>query len=110
MDVSRVLGYGSGGTVVYQGTFEGRKVAVKRMLNHYYDLAQLEIRMLIESDEHPSLIRYLHFSSPRVCFNDWFCYCLCFFFLASSLDTLRAFRMTRLSIWRFLIAHVPCTI
>jgi hypothetical protein len=28
----RVLGYGSGGTVVYEGSLEGRRIAVKRML------------------------------------------------------------------------------
>lgn len=36
----RVLGYGSGGTVVYEGTLEGRRIAVKRMLKAFYDIAE----------------------------------------------------------------------
>ena len=32
IDESKVLGLGSGGTVVFEGTLNSRKVAVKRML------------------------------------------------------------------------------
>ena len=46
-----VLGYGSGGTVVYEGVLDGREVAVKRMLHQFYDLARKEIGALILSDE-----------------------------------------------------------
>ncbi|KAJ3008875.1 bifunctional endoribonuclease/protein kinase ire1 [Thoreauomyces humboldtii] len=53
-----VLGYGSHGTVVYKGTFEGRDVAVKRLLLDFYDVADHEVRMLQESDDHPNVIRY----------------------------------------------------
>lgn len=52
-----VLGYGSGGTVVYDGILDSRKVAVKRMLKQLVDLAQQEIKMLIDSDEHPNIVR-----------------------------------------------------
>ena len=54
----RILGYGSGGTTVYEGTFEGREVAVKRMLLQYFDLASQEIKLLSQSDDHPNVIRY----------------------------------------------------
>ena len=54
----RPLGYGSGGTVVYEGTFEGREVAVKRMLLQYFDLASQEVSLLQQSDDHPNVIRY----------------------------------------------------
>lgn len=54
----KVLGYGSHGTVVYEGTFENRPVAVKRMLLDFYDIANHEVRLLQESDDHPNVIRY----------------------------------------------------
>ena len=54
----RPLGYGSGGTIVYEGTFEGREVAVKRMLLQYFDLASQEVSLLQQSDDHPNVIRY----------------------------------------------------
>ncbi|OUM66290.1 hypothetical protein PIROE2DRAFT_22511, partial [Piromyces sp. E2] len=53
-----VLGYGSHGTVVYKGTFQGRKVAVKRLLIDFYDIASKEVQLLQESDDHPNVIRY----------------------------------------------------
>lgn len=53
-----VLGYGSHGTVVYRGTFEGRDVAVKRLLMDFYDVAYHEVTLLQESDEHPNVVRY----------------------------------------------------
>lgn len=54
----KILGYGSHGTVVYEGTFENRPVAVKRMLLDFYDIANHEVRLLQESDDHPNVIRY----------------------------------------------------
>lgn len=33
-----ILGHGSHGTMVYKGTFNGRPVAVKRMLVNFYDI------------------------------------------------------------------------
>jgi len=58
LEVSKtVLGYGSGGTTVYEGILDGRKVAVKRMLKQLVELAQQEIKALIDSDEHPNVVR-----------------------------------------------------
>lgn len=54
----KILGYGSHGTVVYEGTFENRPVAVKRMLLDFYDIANHEVGLLQESDDHPNVIRY----------------------------------------------------
>ncbi|CAH2354422.1 serine/threonine-protein kinase/endoribonuclease Ire1p [[Candida] railenensis] len=54
----KVLGYGSHGTVVFQGTFENRPVAIKRMLLDFFDIASHEVRLLQESDDHPNVIRY----------------------------------------------------
>lgn len=53
-----VLGFGSHGTVVYKGGFEGRKVAVKRLLLDFYDVAETEVTLLRDSDHHPNVIRY----------------------------------------------------
>ncbi|KAK7734426.1 bifunctional endoribonuclease/protein kinase ire1 [Botryosphaeria dothidea] len=54
----KVLGSGSGGTFVFEGKFEGRDVAVKRMLPQYYELADQEVSLLTQSDDHPNVIRY----------------------------------------------------
>lgn len=55
---TRVLGSGSGGTFVFEGNFEGRDVAVKRMLPQYYELATQEVSLLQQSDDHPNVVRY----------------------------------------------------
>ena len=54
----KVIGQGSCGTSVFEGSFEGRDVAVKRMLSQYYDLASQEVSFLQQSDDHPNVIRY----------------------------------------------------
>lgn len=48
------LGTGSNGTLVFAGRFDGRDVAVKRMLIQFYDIASQETRLLRESDDHPN--------------------------------------------------------
>ncbi|KAK9719627.1 bifunctional endoribonuclease/protein kinase ire1 [Basidiobolus ranarum] len=53
-----ILGYGSHGTIVYKGSFDGRDVAVKRLLIDFYDVADHEVKLLRESDDHPNVIRY----------------------------------------------------
>lgn len=58
MHMNKVLGYGSSGTVVYEGILHGRKVAVKRMLSDFYQLAYREISLLLVADEHPNVVSY----------------------------------------------------
>ncbi|KAI9099768.1 kinase-like domain-containing protein [Phlyctochytrium arcticum] len=53
-----IIGYGSHGTVVYKGTFEGRDVAIKRLLLDFYDVADHEVQILQQSDHHPNVVRY----------------------------------------------------
>lgn len=55
----RVLGHGSSthGTVVFAGTFGGRRVAVKRVLAQFNEIAEREVEALIRSDEHPNVLR-----------------------------------------------------
>ena len=43
---------------MFEGMLEGRKVAVKRMLQAYHASADREISLLIESDGHPNVVRY----------------------------------------------------
>lgn len=54
VDLKTQLGSGSNGTLVFAGKFDGRDVAVKRMLIHFYDIASQETRLLRESDDHPN--------------------------------------------------------
>ena len=54
----KLIGQGSCGTTVYEGSFEGREVAVKRMLSQFYDLASQEVSFLQQSDDHPNVVRY----------------------------------------------------
>jgi serine/threonine protein kinase len=56
----KILGYGSHGTVVFEGLFEGRPVAIKRLLSNFYDVADHEVKLLQESDDHPNICRYFH--------------------------------------------------
>ncbi|KAG7445216.1 kinase-like protein, partial [Guyanagaster necrorhizus] len=55
-----VLGFGSHGTVVFQGSLQGRAVAVKRLLQDFVTLASREVSILQESDDHPHVIRYYY--------------------------------------------------
>uniref|UniRef100_A0A8D3DCB2 Serine/threonine-protein kinase/endoribonuclease IRE1 n=1 Tax=Scophthalmus maximus TaxID=52904 RepID=A0A8D3DCB2_SCOMX len=53
-----VLGHGTAGTFVFRGTFDGRNVAVKRILPECFEVAEREVQLLRESDTHPNVIRY----------------------------------------------------
>jgi serine/threonine-protein kinase/endoribonuclease IRE1 len=59
MSVSEtVLGYGSCGTVVYEGRLDNRRIAVKRMLREFYALAERECDILLRGDSHPNVVSY----------------------------------------------------
>ncbi|KAJ1349395.1 hypothetical protein KIN20_004957 [Parelaphostrongylus tenuis] len=55
---SEILGRGCEGTVVYRGKFDGRDVAVKRVISEFVKLVDREADLLRESDTHPHVIRY----------------------------------------------------
>ncbi|KAG9467748.1 hypothetical protein GDO78_014401 [Eleutherodactylus coqui] len=61
-----ILGRGAGGTFVFRGRFDGRSVAVKRILPESFMLADREVQLLRESDEHPNVIRYYCTESDRL--------------------------------------------
>lgn len=48
------IGIGSNGTMVFRGVFDGREVAVKRMMIQFFDIASQETKLLRESDDHPN--------------------------------------------------------
>ncbi|KAK3929300.1 Serine/threonine-protein kinase/endoribonuclease IRE2 [Frankliniella fusca] len=55
---NEVLGKGCEGTFVYRGLFDGRNVAVKRLLPECFSLADREVALLRESDQHANVVRY----------------------------------------------------
>jgi serine/threonine-protein kinase/endoribonuclease IRE1 len=59
IDTKICLGNGSSGTVVFPGQFDGREVAVKRIVRSTHSLAAKEIKHLLSSDENPHVIRYI---------------------------------------------------
>lgn len=57
----KIKGYGANGTIVLEGKFENRNVAVKRMqraLHGSDSSAVKEINFLIQSEGHPNVVRY----------------------------------------------------
>jgi len=55
---NKVLGFGSLGTVVYEGRFWDWNVAVKWLLGHYTGFADAEINNLLKADAHPNIVWY----------------------------------------------------
>lgn len=53
-----ILGHGCEGTIVFKGKFDNRDVAVKRLLPGCFSLADREVELLRESDQHPNVVRY----------------------------------------------------
>lgn len=49
---------GSNGTIVLEGSYEGRPVAVKRLVQAHHDVAFKEIQNLIASDRHANIVRW----------------------------------------------------
>ncbi|KAI3866214.1 hypothetical protein MKW92_004025 [Papaver armeniacum] len=49
---------GSNGTIVLEGNYEGRPVAIKRLVKAHHDVASKEIQNLIASDRHQNIVRW----------------------------------------------------
>jgi len=60
MQEDEILGHGANGTVVFNGYFQNRNVAIKRILSIYLHLAQAEINILLKLD-HQNIIKYYYF-------------------------------------------------
>ncbi|KAM2190894.1 hypothetical protein TB1_026140 [Malus domestica] len=55
---STEISKGSSGTIVLEGVYEGRFVAVKRLVLAHHEMAFKEIQNLIASDRHPNIVRW----------------------------------------------------
>lgn len=62
---SKEIGKGSNGTVVFEGSYGGREVAVKRLLRSHNDIASKEIENLIASDQDPNIVRMYGFEQDN---------------------------------------------
>ncbi|CAG0893148.1 unnamed protein product [Cyprideis torosa] len=60
-----VLGKGCEGTFVFRGRFDNRDVAVKRVLPDCFSIADREVNLLRESDQHNNVIRYYCMEQDR---------------------------------------------
>ncbi|XP_030515996.1 serine/threonine-protein kinase/endoribonuclease IRE1a isoform X1 [Rhodamnia argentea] len=56
--LSTEIAKGSNGTIVLEGIYEGRPVAVKRLVQAHHDVALKEIQNLIASDRHANIVRW----------------------------------------------------
>lgn len=56
--MNKEIAKGSNGTVVLEGIYEGRPVAVKRLVRAHHDVAFKEIQNLIASDRHSNIVRW----------------------------------------------------
>ncbi|KAL0110554.1 hypothetical protein PUN28_013865 [Cardiocondyla obscurior] len=65
-DTEQVLGKGCEGTFVYKGEFDGRAVAVKRLLPDCFTFADREVALLRESDAHANVVRYFCTEQDRM--------------------------------------------
>ncbi|XP_068305761.1 serine/threonine-protein kinase/endoribonuclease IRE1b-like [Pyrus communis] len=52
------IAQGSNGTIVLEGIYDGRPVAVKRLVRTHHDVAFKEVQNLIASDQHPNIVRW----------------------------------------------------
>lgn len=55
---NKEIAKGSNGTIVLEGIYDGRSVAVKRLVQTHHDVALKEIQNLIASDQHPNIVRW----------------------------------------------------
>ena len=52
------IGTGCQGTAVFSGEFDGRKVAIKRLLKAKGETADKERALLLQADDHRHIVRY----------------------------------------------------
>ncbi|XP_029178141.1 serine/threonine-protein kinase/endoribonuclease IRE1 [Nylanderia fulva] len=65
-NTKQILGKGCEGTSVFKGEFDGRAVAVKRLLPDCFTFADREVALLRESDAHENVVRYFCTEEDRM--------------------------------------------
>ncbi|KAI3465466.1 hypothetical protein Pfo_022129 [Paulownia fortunei] len=55
---NKEIAKGSNGTIVLEGNYDGRSVAIKRLVRTHHNVAMKEIQNLIASDQHPNIVRW----------------------------------------------------
>ncbi|XP_051139823.1 serine/threonine-protein kinase/endoribonuclease IRE1b-like [Andrographis paniculata] len=55
---NKEIAKGSNGTIVLEGKYDGRSVAVKRLVRSHHSVAVKEIQNLIASDQHTNIVRW----------------------------------------------------
>ncbi|XP_022926588.1 serine/threonine-protein kinase/endoribonuclease IRE1a-like isoform X1 [Cucurbita moschata] len=55
---NKEIAKGSNGTVILEGIYEGRVVAVKRLVKAHHDVASKEVQNLMASDFHQNIVRW----------------------------------------------------
>ncbi|GMN59122.1 hypothetical protein TIFTF001_028218 [Ficus carica] len=63
--LSKEIGKDNDGTVMYEGYYEDRQVAVKRLLQSHHTVVDREIKHLIKSDQYHNIVRYHGMESDR---------------------------------------------
>ncbi|XP_038883515.1 serine/threonine-protein kinase/endoribonuclease IRE1a-like isoform X2 [Benincasa hispida] len=62
---NKEIATGSNGTIILEGIYEGRPVAVKRLVKTHHDVASKEVQNLIVSDRHPNIVRWYGMDSDQ---------------------------------------------
>ncbi|MFS8020937.1 putative protein kinase IRE1 family [Helianthus anomalus] len=55
---SQKIALGSNGTVVFKGSYDGRMVAVKRLVQTHHEIMSQENKILQAADQHPNIVRW----------------------------------------------------
>jgi len=64
IDKENILGFGANGTIVYNGLFQNREMAIKRIIAQNADLAIQEMEILMKLD-HPNIIKFYYFEEKK---------------------------------------------
>ncbi|XP_008440915.1 serine/threonine-protein kinase/endoribonuclease IRE1a-like isoform X1 [Cucumis melo] len=62
---NKEIATGSNGTIILEGIYEGRPVAVKRLVKTHHDIGSKEVQNLIVSDRHPNIVRWYGMDSDQ---------------------------------------------